>query len=189
MTSSMNPHPRGVDDSRPPETVDRLLVGICGAIWLVWLVVFVIATVACVNLGRAGGGGSGDTGDSPWLLYSIIGVSGLTILAAIPLLLRARRDAFADRSGTSQPTAAPLPAADEAGALPVRPAPVADAPTEKIQIFGTAVDPVRGQSNSGEHHRHERESVSLRTDAVEREWLRGTAVSYTHLTLPTILLV
>ena len=164
MTSSMTSHPAGhrggADGSRPPETVDRLMVGVCGAIWLVWLVAFVIATVACVNLGRAGGNGE----NSPWLLYTIIAVSGLTILGAIPLLLRARRDALSDHA-----TAEPVQEAQDAGALPVRPAPATEAPTEKIQIFGTAVDPSRGQPNL-----QERQHVSLRSDAAERQWLRGT---------------
>ncbi len=44
-----------------PETVDRLMVGVCGAIWLVLLAVIVVATVALVDLGqwrsRRGGGG------------------------------------------------------------------------------------------------------------------------------------
>lgn len=168
MTSSTTSHPAGhrggADGSRPPETVDRLMVGVCGAIWLVWLVVFVIATVACVNLGRGGGDGE----NSPWLLYTIIAVSGLTILGAIPLLLRARRDALTG-STTDHSTPAPVPPAEEAGALPVRPAPVADAPTEKIRIFGTAVDPAGGQPNL-----QERQHVSARTDALERQWLRGT---------------
>ncbi len=170
MTSPMTSRPAGhrgaVDDSRPPETVDRLMVGVCGAIWLVWLVVFVIATVACVNLGRGGGGGE----NSPWLLYTIIAVSGLTILGAIPLLLRARRDALTERSTTDRSTAEPVPHAEEAGVLPVRPAPAAEAPTEKIRIFGTAVDPAGGQPNL-----QERQHVSPQTDAVERQWLRGTA--------------
>ena len=174
MTSPMTSRPAGhrgaADGSRPPETVDRLMVGVCGAIWLVWLVVFVIATVACVNLGRGGGGGE----NSPWLLYTIIAVSGLTILGAIPLLLRARRDALIDRSTidrstTERSTAEPVPLAEEAAVLPVRPAPAAEAPTEKIRIFGTAVDPAGGQPNL-----QERQRVSPQTEAVERQWLRGT---------------
>lgn len=164
MTSSTTSHPAahrgGADGARPPETVDRLMVGVCGAIWLVWLVVFVIATVACVNLGRAGGGGE----NSPWLLYTIIAVSGLTILGAIPLLLRARRDALTDRSTAVSPAPA-----REAEVLPVRPAPAAEAPTEKIRIFGTVVDPAGGQPNP-----QERQHVSVRTDTLERQWLRGT---------------
>lgn len=175
MTSSMTSRPAGhrgvADGSRPPETVDRLMVGVCGAIWLVWLVVFVVATVACVNLGRGGGGGGGGGGgeNSPWLLYTIIAVSGLTILGAIPLLLRARRDALTDRWTTDRSTTEPVSPAEEAGVLPVRPAPAAEAPTEKIRVFGTAVDPAGGQPNL-----RQRQRVSPWTDALERQWLRGT---------------
>ncbi len=39
-------------ERRSPETVDRVMVGVCGAIWLVLLAVTVIATVALVHLGR-----------------------------------------------------------------------------------------------------------------------------------------
>ena len=35
MTSSPAQSPRPAADGRPPETVDRLMVGVCGAIWLV----------------------------------------------------------------------------------------------------------------------------------------------------------
>jgi len=77
---------------RPPDAVDRIVVGVCAAIWLLALVVGVIATVGLVNLGR----GSGDTAAaSPWLLYPIIAVSALVIAGAVPLLLRARRTADA----------------------------------------------------------------------------------------------
>lgn len=83
-------HDSHSDDSgaRPPGTMDRLMIGACGAIWLVFLVVGVIATVALVNLGRGRGG---TLEQSSWLLYTIIAVSAVTIAAAIPLLLRARR--------------------------------------------------------------------------------------------------
>ena len=67
---------------RPPETVDRLMVGACGAIWLVFLVVAVIAGVALVNLGS----GRADTAEqSSWLLYTVIGVSAAVIAASITL--------------------------------------------------------------------------------------------------------
>jgi len=105
--------------------VDRLMVGVCGAIWLVLLAVSVIATVALVQLGR--GHVSGTDKQSPWLLYSIIAVSALIIVGAIPLLLRARQTALPD-------AATEVPAPD----APVRPT---EAPTEKLRVFGTAVDP------------------------------------------------
>lgn len=148
-TPTHDSHP---DDSgaRPPDTVDRLMIGACGAIWLVFLVVGVIATVALVNLGR-GRGGAGE--QSPWLLYTIIAVSAVTIAAAIPLLLRARRDAM-----TAQSEADPEPVAVAKPAI--------DAPTEKIRVFGTSVDPSAPRPATS--------SVSPAAVAVERESLRGT---------------
>jgi len=101
------------------------MMGVCGAIWLVLLAVSVIATVALVQLGRGHVGGTDK--QSPWLLYSIIAVSALIIAGAIPLLLRARQTALPD-------AATDVPAPD----APVRPT---EAPTEKLRVFGTAVDP------------------------------------------------
>lgn len=134
---------------RPPETIDRLMVGACGAIWLVFLVVAVIAGVALVNLGS----GRGSAGaNSSWLLYTIIGVSAAVIAGAIPLLIRARRAAMAD-------SAADVPAD------PPAPPPPVDAPTEKIRVFGTAVDP---------HHRAPEPAQVARLHVVqERVWLHG----------------
>ena len=165
MTSSPAQSPRPAADGRPPETVDRLMVGVCGAIWLVWLVVAVISTVALINLGR-GGAGTGE--GSPWLLYTVIAVSAATIAGAIPLLLRARRDALAESS--REEPAPPAP--------PARPAPSGDAPTEKIRVFGTAVDPAGGRPLPGPEPGTERsvlQALSARAEAVERPWLRGTA--------------
>ena len=113
------------EQRRSPETVDRLMVGVCGAIWLVLLAVSVIATVALVQLGRGDVGGTEK--QSPWLLYTIIAVSALIIVGAIPLLLRARQTMLPD-------AATDVPAPD----APVRPT---EAPTEKLRVFGTAVDP------------------------------------------------
>lgn len=137
------------EGGRSPESVDRLMVVGCGAIWLVLLVVAVIASVGLVNLGRGDAAGQ----QSPWLLYTVIVVSGLTILGAIPLLLRARRDAEQSADEPPVESAAPVP-------LPA-------APGEKMRVFGTAVDPRRG-------------TPAVDTDsplraAVERVWLRGTA--------------
>ena len=150
MTTSL--HDSHPDDSgaRPPETLDRLMIGACGAIWLVFLVVGVIATVALVNMG-SGRGGAGE--QSSWLLYTIIAVSAVTIAAAIPLLLRARRDAMAGQSAVDPE---PVPAAK----------PPIDAPTEKIRVFGTSVDPLAVRPAAS--------TVSPTAAAVERESLRGT---------------
>lgn len=120
------------EDRRSPEVVDRLFVGISGAIWLVLLAVGVIATIALVGLGR--GNARDGAPHSPWVLYTIIAISSVTLIGAIPLLIRARRTAFAtplDRADTPDPSAAVAPAAS---AAPV------DAPTEKLRVFGSVVD-------------------------------------------------
>lgn len=149
----------GPAEGRSPETVDRILVGVCGAIWLVLLAAGVIVTVALVRLG------SGHAGDaekqSSWLLYSIIVVSALIILGAIPLLLQAHRTALAGaRSGEADALPPTSPAA-EAVLRPV------DSPPEKVRVFG--VDPYSGgqrQTAAGE--------ALIRTAVLDRLWLRGT---------------
>lgn len=77
------------------DRTDRILLGSCAAIWLVALGTGVAATVALVDLGRGHAESSGDTG-TPWLLYTVIGISAVVIIGAVPLLLRARRDALAE---------------------------------------------------------------------------------------------
>ena len=136
---------------RSPDTVDRILVGVCGAIWLVLLAATVIATVALVRLG-SGQAGEADR-QSSWLLYSIIVVSAGVIIGAIPLLIRARRAAQ-----TEHATETPAPA------TPVR---ALDAPTEKLRVFG--VDPAarRQPDSSGD-------VAKVPAALVDRLWLRGT---------------
>lgn len=140
---------------RSPDTIDRIMVGVCGAIWLVLLAAGVIATVALVRLGSGHAAEAGH-GKSSWLLYSIIVISALVILGAIPLLMRARRAAQAE------PTA---PAAEvSAVEAPVK---TTEAPTEKMRVFG--VDPA-------ERRELERTAQGpvVPPALVERIWLRGT---------------
>ena len=159
MTSDRADSRQTADGARSPETVDRLMVGVCGAIWLVLLAVSVIATVALVQLGRghvgAVGGGGGGEERSSWLLYSIIVVSALIIIGAIPLLMRARRAALTDPTPD-----VPTPDA------PVRPT---AAPTEKLRVFGTSVDPYARRPVAAEV------VASVPVTAVERVWLRGSS--------------
>lgn len=78
-----------------PETLDqtdRILLGVCAALWLIALGAGVAAIVALVDLSSNNVGTSGES-ETPWLLYTVIGVSAVVIVAAIPLLLRARRSA------------------------------------------------------------------------------------------------
>jgi len=147
----MGSDPGGEQTGRTPEMVDRIMVGVCGAIWLVLLTTTVFAAVALVRLGS---GQAGDAaGQSSWLLYSIIAVSAVVIAGAIPLLIRARHTARIE-----------LPAE-----VPEPPAPVraVDAPTEKLRVFG--VDPSAPQQNEGSD-----EAPQVPAALVDRLWLRGT---------------
>jgi hypothetical protein len=140
---------------RSPETVDRILVGVCGAIWLALLAVSASATVALFRL--ASGHSSGGERHSSWLLYSVIAVSALIIVGAIPLLLRARRNARADHGDSVVQNSA-------AARVPVTPV---DAPTAKIRVFG--VDPSAPQLAEAAP------AAPLVPAAVlDRLWLRGT---------------
>lgn len=108
-----------------PDRTDRILLGGCAAAWLAALGAGVAATVALVDLGSGRTASAGDTG-TPWFLYVVIGVSAAVILAAVPLLLRARRDARGDQEPT------PRTAAPGSGQGSVTPR-AAEAPTEKIR--------------------------------------------------------
>jgi Protein of unknown function (DUF2561) len=82
--------------AKSPEVIDRALIIVCAVVWLLALGFGVAAGAALVDLGRGRAPGDGDDGTTPWLLYVVIGVSALVIVLAIPLLLRARRDALAE---------------------------------------------------------------------------------------------
>ena len=77
-----------------PENLDRILLGVCAGIWLLALGAGVAATVALVDLSNGRGSVRAELSgtDTPWVLYTVIGVSAVVIAAAIPLLIRARRD-------------------------------------------------------------------------------------------------
>lgn len=112
--SGRNIAERFVRPGQSPEVTDRVLLGACAAIWLTLLGMSVAATVALVDLGRGfhQPAESSHTG----LLYIVIGISALVILAAIPILLRARQAGspqpagFAPRAQAKPPSQAdPLP--------------------------------------------------------------------------------
>ena len=148
---------------RSPETVDRLMVGVCGAIWLVWLAAASITTVALVKLGQGHRAG-GEESQSSWLLYTIIVISALVIIGAIPLLIRARRAAMATGTGAGGPE--PAESLQKA-AEPLPTSPAAEAPTEKLRVFGAAVDPYRRKPSAPR-------VVSRINVVLERIFLRGT---------------
>ncbi|AKK28390.1 DUF2561 family protein [Mycobacterium sp. EPa45] len=161
------------EDRRSPETTDRLLVGVCGAIWLVLLAVTVIAIVALVDMSR---GHAASTGGShtPWLLYSIIIVSAVIILGAIPLLIRARRAAQSDSRLTAEPAKVPPPRPTSAPGAPVR---GTEAPTEKMKVFGSTVDPYeRYQPDFAQSSASRRADPLIPATELDRLWLRCTVM-------------
>lgn len=162
------------EDRRSPETVDRLLVGVCGAIWLVLLAVTVIAIVALVDMSRGHAANAGGS-DTPWLLYSIIIVSAVIIVGAIPLLIRARRTALSDSRLTAEPAKAapPLRPTTAAGT----PARGTEAPTEKLKVFGSTVDPYeRYQPDFAQSSASRRADPLIPATELDRLWLRCTVM-------------
>jgi len=77
--------------SGSPEVIDRGVMVACAITWLAVLGVAVAAGVALTNMGEAHSAAPTGDRDTPWLLYTVIGVSALVIVLAVPLLLRARR--------------------------------------------------------------------------------------------------
>ncbi|HUO37038.1 MAG TPA: DUF2561 family protein [Mycobacterium sp.] len=150
---------------RSPDNVDRALVIGCAVIWLAVIGVGVAATVALVALGTGGHPETASGPQTPWLLYAVIAISAVIILGAIPLLLRARRAAMAETAAPPRPAPRPTPA---------RPAaPVGEAPTEKLRVFGS-VDPI-GRTTPVSPQRPPPPAERLAPEAVERMWLRSTA--------------
>lgn len=126
--------------TRSPQTVDWILVGMCGLVWLVLLGMSVAAIVALVDLGQ--GFDQPEHRPHTGLLYIVIGVSALIVLAAIPMLVRARRP------DSARPAASPgdAPAARGDAARPAarwgvlageRPAP--ETGVVRIWLRGTVV--------------------------------------------------
>ncbi|MGV0814622.1 DUF2561 family protein [Mycolicibacterium boenickei] len=102
------------------ESTDRVLLGACAAVWLAALGAGVAAVVALVDLGRSHPEGA-EGADTPWLLYTVIGLSVLVIAGAVPLLLRARAQADNRQPGRrpQPPARSPRPIGGSYRAAPV----------------------------------------------------------------------
>ena len=131
------PRPSLSFDLAALDRIDRILLGSCAAVWLAALGAGVAAAVALVDLSRGHTVSSSDSG-TPWILYTIIAVSAVVILTAVPLLLRARRAALEEPDPDSRPQATATPPH-----TPARGA-EADAPTEKFQLAAPAAAPEPG---------------------------------------------
>jgi hypothetical protein len=136
-----------------PATADRIVLGLCAAVWLAFVGMGVAAIVALMDLGRGFHDPKGNPHTSS-VLYGIIIISALIILAAIPMLLRARRTT---RDG---------PVARSAGA------PVRTASGQPIRSGYTAAPTM---TRSGRTERLTTLRPAPLEAAVDRIWLRGTA--------------
>jgi Protein of unknown function (DUF2561) len=148
------------------DRTDRILLGSCAVIWLAALGAGVAATVALVDLTSGHDASTAESG-TPWFLYTVIGVSAAVIIAAVPLLLRARRAASPE---TMTPVERRM--AQVAADRPQNPARVVDAPTEKLRV-----PPPADSTNSGRLPRVLQPSGPAAVDspAIDRLWLRNTA--------------
>lgn len=139
-----------------PDQTDRILVIAAIALWLAALGAAVAAVVALVGLASSHAVAAGGS-DTPWLLYTVIGVSAAVIIGAIPLLLRARQAASAE----VPPRTTALADSGRSGG---------DAPSvaQRLQPFGAPVLRRHLTPPAGSR-------VGFPTAAVEQIWLRCTA--------------
>jgi len=157
-----------VDSNRPNsesrDQTDRILLIACAAVWLVALGAAVAAIVALVDLGQAHATGAGEQ-DTPWLLYTVIGVSALVIVGAIPLLIRARRTAL---DGGGQRTAA-----ERSGGTQNVFGPPLGTETRQRSLSGPAIRRAPTPPATSR--------IGFPTAAVEQLWLRSTAAMATAI--------
>ncbi|MGV0744587.1 DUF2561 family protein [Mycolicibacterium sp. XJ870] len=89
------------------DRTERILLGAGAVAWLCALGAAVAAVVALLDLARGNSQGA-ESADTPWLLYTVIGISVVVIVAAVPLLLRARAQAD-NRQPVRSPARRPAP--------------------------------------------------------------------------------
>ena len=145
------------------DRTDRVLLGACAAIWLAALGTGVAATVALVDLGSSAQEASGDSG-TPWLLYIVIAVSAAVIIGAVPLLIRARREAMAD----PEPPARPAPG----GAVGRRQESARGDATEKLRISGATAGRIHSGPGYAAAVTHSTSLPAPLVAAIDQVWLR-----------------
>ncbi|OAN27375.1 DUF2561 family protein [Mycolicibacterium iranicum] len=167
MTYLTDTRPGAGFDAAALDRTDRLLLGGTVVVWLAALGAGVAATVALVDLGSGQMESTGDSG-TPWILYTIIGVSAAVIVAAVPLLLRARR------TSDDEMTPVEKRLAQQAAERAQTPPRAGDAPTEKLRV-----PPPPPNTNSGRLPRILQSPAIAasvaNSPAVDRLWLRNTA--------------
>ncbi|SKP46689.1 DUF2561 family protein [Mycobacteroides abscessus] len=157
-----------------PESVDRMLIGLCAVIWLAFVGMLVGAIVVIAGMGED----SGSSGSS-WGIYIVIGVSLAVIVGAVPLLLRARKTAAQRTARGASKTAPKTKGANSSGGAtaPSGPPP-AEASTEKLKTFGGLADHVshvpKDYNGPGSPAYRAATEVAAKRAVVNRLWLRAT---------------
>lgn len=146
------------------DRTDRILLGVCAGIWLVALGAAVAAVVALVDLGSGHSEPSGSSG-TPWLLYIVIAVSAAVIIGAVPLLIRARRDAMSDAEPPARPGSRPGAGRPESGR--------GDATrSEKLRISGAPVGRIHNGPGYAAAVTHSTALPAPLVAAIDQVWLR-----------------
>ncbi|RIR92919.1 DUF2561 family protein, partial [Mycobacteroides abscessus] len=157
-----------------PESVDRMLIGLCAVIWLAFVGMLVGAIVVIAGMGED----SGSSGSS-WGIYIVIGVSLTVIVGAVPLLLRARKSA-AQRTARGASKTAPKPkgANSSGGATAPSGPPPTEASTEKLKTFGGLADHVshvpKDYNGPGSPAYRAATEAAAKRAVINRLWLRAT---------------
>ncbi len=162
-------HSRFSATSDNADNVDRILLAACAAIWLAVLGSGVAATVALVDLGR-GHPASSTTSGTPWLLYTVIGVSALVIIGAIPLLVRARRAALEP----PQPSRGGVGARPTAGRTQTQ-VRAPEPQTQRLRAYQPGADPIRPRGGDPATSAVSTFDAAL-SPAVDRLWMRCSVV-------------
>lgn len=157
-----------------PESVDRMLIGLCAVIWLAFVGMLVGAIVVIAGMGED----SGSSGSS-WGIYIVIGVSLAVVVGAVPLLLRARKTATQRAArGASKTAPKSKGASSSGGATAPSGPPPAEASTEKLKTFGGLADHVshvpKDYNGPGSPAYRAATEAAAKRAVVNRLWLRAT---------------
>ncbi|MUM18612.1 DUF2561 family protein [Mycobacterium sp. CBMA271] len=161
-----------------PESVDRMLVGLCALIWLAFVGMLVGAIVVMTGMGQGSAGPSDGSARSSWGIYIVIGVSLAVIVGAVPLLLRARKTAT-QRPTRGASNVTPKAKGSSASRVESGPSgsPPVEASTEKLRTFGGLSDPVSHTpleySGPGSPAHREAAEAAAKSVVVDRLWLRA----------------
>ena len=161
------------------DRTDRILLGSCAGIWLAALGAGVAATVALVDLGNGHAESSGDSG-TPWLLYTVIAISAAVIIGAVPLLMRARREAMAEAEPPARPNGRPAPGRTQ------EPVDGDQTQTEKLRISETTAGRIHGGPGYATAVTHSTSLPAPLVAAIDQVWLRCAVVITCAIGIATV---